>query len=1047
VTLANGLRAVVVQDPHATEVQVTMRYQVGAVDDLEYPGLAHLVEHLMFQQELDGQPLFTQLEDTATYFNAATTFEATTYVARGPLSVLDKLLSIEGARLDLRCKTITDQAFEREREVVINEIRQHDRATEVIAAIHGALYPEGHPYRQSIGGSIDSVAGISREEACKFADAYYAPSDAVLVISGNLARPEVEVSLAKLARIPKRVAAAPSRIPRVVTRPQHVEVPAPVDDDILVLAWPLPVDPQLQAKVRAVAAALPRLVDTEIKGQVVALELGDRRAPMLGIAVVPADDELFEQAVGGTRHAIESLPGVFRDSGPQTIDRVVFDRIKQAAIYGLYSSLEDGSDRDATLAGYVLAGREPSMALAAELDGLRRLTPEEGAWIASRYLAANSPSVVTLKASVGRKRGDTVTLRAPVHDMGQHRTPPDAMLAHRPIEHLTERDRGEMRTRVLPNGLKLVLLPLTTVPTFDARLTFGTGTADEPERQRGVASLAAHALTWDLRFLNDAIPFVRAGGMRSADVTSDRTTFSVQGLDMNLDVVLAGLRRWVREGTYDASAETVVIAMRRAAKHVDDEGMLTDAWRAALFGPRHPYVEAGIGRYANLSLTVEDAARFRATHYTPDNATLVIAGRFDSALADRWIDYLFGDWQGHAEARRSVPVASQPSSIARADDVAMLQLRIALPASATSRARQLVAAEMLAEIAHDVRFELGASYTFDARLAETRLASFYSIGGWIDASRATAAVQLVRDRIGELRSNENAAARAFVIARSHVLAQLRSQGGSAGTLAAQVARDVELGRAPMSDRETAMAVATLTIDDMATTLADLELPRATVLMSGPAAEVRSAFDVLGRKPTYVPSVRDAQAAADAMDAPEATSPAFASVHPFIPPAAAAASLTEQPASRLLWMIAPGYATATVGPQSVGDEVAGLSLVVAASYRVVAKLAIGGYVDTARLQAISEAPRRVVGVDAINMGAVARVEGNGRLWADLLLGVHLDRVTDMVTQRRAGPVYGIRGGYDLLRVGAHRVGIAVGWEGSFQSIVKYSSLSFSLVYQR
>src|SRR5215468_9405056 len=95
VTLANGLRVIVVEDPRATGVQVTTRYQVGSVDDQQHPGMAHLVEHLMFQQVLDGQPLFTQLEDVATSFNAATTFDATTYVARAPASALDKLLAVE----------------------------------------------------------------------------------------------------------------------------------------------------------------------------------------------------------------------------------------------------------------------------------------------------------------------------------------------------------------------------------------------------------------------------------------------------------------------------------------------------------------------------------------------------------------------------------------------------------------------------------------------------------------------------------------------------------------------------------------------------------------------------------------------------------------------------------------------------------------------------------------------------------------------------------------------------------------------------------------
>src|SRR5690606_17743278 len=76
-TLPNGLRVVLVTDPSASDVQVTMRYDVGAADDPPgQAGMAHLVEHLMFQQVLGGQSLFAKLEGVASYFNATTTRDA-----------------------------------------------------------------------------------------------------------------------------------------------------------------------------------------------------------------------------------------------------------------------------------------------------------------------------------------------------------------------------------------------------------------------------------------------------------------------------------------------------------------------------------------------------------------------------------------------------------------------------------------------------------------------------------------------------------------------------------------------------------------------------------------------------------------------------------------------------------------------------------------------------------------------------------------------------------------------------------------------------------
>src|SRR5690242_15068431 len=77
--LPNGLRVVLVRDPNASEIQVTMRYRVGAADDpVGQEGIAHLVEHLMFQQQMGAQTLFATLEGVASSFNAFTSYDATT---------------------------------------------------------------------------------------------------------------------------------------------------------------------------------------------------------------------------------------------------------------------------------------------------------------------------------------------------------------------------------------------------------------------------------------------------------------------------------------------------------------------------------------------------------------------------------------------------------------------------------------------------------------------------------------------------------------------------------------------------------------------------------------------------------------------------------------------------------------------------------------------------------------------------------------------------------------------------------------------------------
>lgn len=1026
-----------------------MRYRVGSVDDPPaQAGVAHLVEHLMFQQVLGTQSLFARLEGIATSFNASTSFDATTYVARAQAAHLDALLSIEAVRVGFRCTSITDSVFLREREVVLNELRQRDYATEVRSAIHAGVYPAGHPYRRPVGGSEDTVGSITREQACAFADAHYAPGNAVLVVSGDITEPQLEASLNRfLARVARRAVVAPAIAPRVGADARNVEVPAPIDDAALMIAWRIPEDPELAAMVRAVATATQALVDGEVKGQTALIELGDGRAPMIAVFVFPSVDETMAEARTGAERGITRTPFAFRRD--QFFGDVAFDRIQQSAIHQLFTQLEEGSGRDARLASYVLAGRDPRTALGAEIQGLRRMTSEQAAAIAREHLSMARATVVVLEPADRKKRGHGIKLAPPIHDLGQRRDPPDPAAAKEPLAGKLGTGIAGVQTRELPNGLTVVLLPLTSVPTVDIRLVFGAGTADDPADKRGSAQLAGGALTWDMRHLNDLVNFAAAGGTQITDVGTDHTSFGARGLDMHLDLLMAGLRRWVRDGTYSSGTAKIAAAMRLQAKTDDDDGALTDAWRAALFGGEHPYVRAGLGRHYSGELDVEDAKQFRSAHYTPDNATLVISGRFDAALADRWVDYLFADWTGRTGVRPSPRVVPRPASIARVAATAQTHLMIAMPATVDRRPEELVAAEMLSQIARDVRHQLGASYGLDVHLAERRLATTYQISGWIDAARATEAVELLRARLDALRTDPDAAARSFVTARQQVLTHLVSIAASASSIADDVELDVALQRAPMSGLKTAAAVQQLTIDTMGTALAELDLARATVLMQGPEAELTSAFGVLGRTPAFIaadPAARDARdhVETDSTDAPTER----------IALSDYTDSLTEQgPPTRLTFALSAATGLGLVAEHSFpGFVLQGrVGYRVDRSSSVGLHLSAGKYSGTYDNHMFGRFTENLVPIDAVPIGVGGFLQATGyeRLWGSLTVGLNITSVNDNGLESGwvAGLGFGLQGGVDIVPLGRNRLGAYIGVQGELLSDVTFAAFSLGVAFRR
>lgn len=949
--------------------------------------------------------------------------------------------------MGFRCTTITDAIFEREREVVVNELRQRDATSEVMTALREAAYPAGHPYRQPTGGSVDSVRAITREQACAFADAHYAPGNAVLVVSGNITPDEVVTALKKfLARVAKRDVVAPASVTAVPDGGRQGTAQAPIDDAALVVAWPLPTEARARAEVQAIAAIAGFAIDGEIGGRVEQVTLGDERAPMLAFVIVPAADETLDSVRTAATRALDKLPRMIGQTHSQVLGDLAFDILQQGAIYREYSALESPAARDAELAQAVLDGYDPNDVLASTFAGLRELMPESAAHIARTQLAFERATVIELSPA-SKKRGHEISLAATVHDIGQRRDQPDLAEAHKPLAAAPS-PLAAAHTRTLPNGMKVVLLPLTSVPTVDIRLVFAAGTADEDPNRRGVAIAASRGLQFDLRYLNDLLLFAGAGGTQLVELGTDTTTFEARGVDMHLDLLLAGLRRWVREGRYEE--DDLADALRMQAKRREDAGTLTDAWRTAMYGKDHPYVDAGIVRHITHEVSLDEVRAFRAAHYTPDNATLVIAGRFDAALADQWIDYLFGDWQGHA-AKRAAPRA-QPAvaSLAVFRDTAQAWLGLALPATAGTRAARLVAGEMLQEIADDVRHQLGASYGLTARYGEERLAGGYALVGWVDSARAADALQLVRDRLVQLRAAPEAA---FVVARQRVIAHLDSLATSASSLAARVEHEIAIDQPPLGDVETSAAVRALTIDDVAPLLADLDLARASVLLTGPETDVRHAFEIAGRTPTVVQALH----AEDTEDVPttahtthhERESLQLSDLEP---------AITEQGAVSKL-AITAGVGLAADNAVEPDDRLHydccnGYSVFAEAGYRYDAKHAVGFHLGyghaTGHYGMDSMALTVPMSLRAIDAAAFIQAAAYRRLWAAFTIGLHLDDIEGSMTSLQGwggGLGIGIEGGVDVAQLGLHGLGLYMQIGGTLLSSSGYGSITIGAAYRR
>src|SRR5262245_23038023 len=193
--LANGLDLVVVPDNRAPVVTHMVYYRVGSADEPPgVSGIAHFLEHLMFKstEKLANGEMSAIVSRLGGQPNAFTTTDYTAYFQRVSKDRLKTMMEMEADRMvNLR---LDPGEVDTEREVIIEERRL--RIENVPSSILGeqmsaALY-QNHPYRIPVIGWMHEMGKLSREDAFNFYRRYYAPNNAIVVVTGDVDPQEVK---------------------------------------------------------------------------------------------------------------------------------------------------------------------------------------------------------------------------------------------------------------------------------------------------------------------------------------------------------------------------------------------------------------------------------------------------------------------------------------------------------------------------------------------------------------------------------------------------------------------------------------------------------------------------------------------------------------------------------------------------------------------------------------------------------------------------------------------------------------------------------------
>jgi zinc protease len=218
--------------------------------------------------------------------------------------------------------------------------------------------------------------------------------------------------------------------------------------------------------------------------------------------------------------------------------------------------------------------------------------------------------------------------------------PPKPFVAGPSIEGISEYS--------LPNGLKVLFVPDPSKPTVTVNLTVFVGSRHENYGEKGMAHLFEHMLFKKTKkFADVKQELTKLGGYANGTTWFDRTNYfeSFPADDAKLKTAIELEAERLRSAIISReqlATEMTVVRNEFEMGENQPEGVLEERLMAAAF-QWHNYGNTTIGAKSDIEkVPNERLLAFYDQYYQPDNAMLIIAGKFDEAKTFKVIGDTFG---------------------------------------------------------------------------------------------------------------------------------------------------------------------------------------------------------------------------------------------------------------------------------------------------------------------------------------------------------------------------------------------------------------------
>jgi zinc protease len=205
---------------------------------------------------------------------------------------------------------------------------------------------------------------------------------------------------------------------------------------------------------------------------------------------------------------------------------------------------------------------------------------------------------------------------------------------------------------VLANGLEVIFHQDRSMPLVSVNVWYHVGSKDEVPGRTGLAHLFEHLMFEGSKHHNSSHfePLQEVGATLNGSTTTDRTNYweNVPSNYLELALWLEADRMGFLLDTLDQRRldlqRDVVKNERRQSYENRPYGKASLDLQGAIYPSPHPYHWPVIGFMDDLdAATLEDVHAFHRRYYAPSNASLTVAGDFDTAMARELVERYFGD--------------------------------------------------------------------------------------------------------------------------------------------------------------------------------------------------------------------------------------------------------------------------------------------------------------------------------------------------------------------------------------------------------------------